>query len=169
MVRQNRSRVALGVFLILVGAFFLAGRFIPDLNAWLDLLSWPWIVIGVGVFLLVFGLLVGAPGMAVPAAIVSGIGGILYYQNVSGDWESWSFAWTLIPGFVGVGTLLAGLLGESPRQSVRHGINLILLSLVLFVVFVAIMGRGGILGIYWPALLIVLGVWFLIQAVVRRR
>ena len=169
MVRQNRTRMALGIFLILLGAWFLAGRIFPELNAWLEVFSWPMILIGVGAFLLVLGLLVGVPSMAVPAAIVAGIGGILYYQNISGDWESWAFAWTLIPGFIGVGTLVAGLLGETPRQSLRHGINMIFLSLLLFLIFLAIMGRGGSLSAYWPVLVILIGLWFLVRALIFKR
>ena len=99
MAGRNRSRIALGVFLILLGAWFLAGRIFPELRTWVDAFTWPMILIAVGAFLLIFGLLVGSPGMAVPATIVAGIGGILYYQNATGDWESWAFLWTLIPGF----------------------------------------------------------------------
>jgi hypothetical protein len=99
-----------------------------------------WVVIAGGVVLLI-GLLVGAPGMAVPACIVAGIGGILYYQNATGDWGSWAYVWSLIPGFVGVGTILAGLLGQDFRQSVRSGLNLILISLIMFLFFAAV---------FWP-------------------
>jgi peptidoglycan/LPS O-acetylase OafA/YrhL len=107
--------------------------------------------------------------MAVPAAVVGGIGGLLYWQNTTGDWESWAYAWTLIPGFAGVGTLLAGLLGETPRISFRHGMTLILVSLVMFGVFAAIFGKAGVFGPYWPVLIILLGVWLLVRAVMHSR
>ena len=42
-------------------------------------------------------LLTGQPGMLVPACIVGGIGGMLYWQNLTGDWASWSYSWSLIP------------------------------------------------------------------------
>jgi hypothetical protein len=116
----------------------------------------------VGVFLLFLGLILGAPGMAIPAAIVAGIGGILYYQDLTGDWESWAYMWTLIPGFVGVGTVLAGLLGENTRTNIRHGLNLMVVSAVLFLVFSALLGGWSLLGNYVPAiLLILLGLWVL--------
>lgn len=169
MAGRNRSRIALGVFLILLGAWFLAGRLFPEMRTWIDVFTWPMILIGVGIFLFIFGLLVGSPGMAVPATIVAGIGGILYYTNTTGDWESWIFLWTLIPGFVGVGTLIAGFFGDHPRVSLRHGINMIFISAVLFFIFLAISGRGGALGPYWPVLVILLGVWFLVRALIRRR
>ena len=169
MDRQSRSRIFGGIVLVLLGAWFLAQQIFPGLGQWLDVFSWPMIIIAVGVFLLIFGLLVGAPGMAVPAAIVSGIGGLLYWQNATNNWERWAYAWTLIPGFVGVGTLLAGLLGEQPRQSLRHGANLIVVSVVLFIVFASIFGKIGLFGPYWPALLILLGLWLLVRAFWRRK
>jgi hypothetical protein len=148
MERQNRSRIALGIFLVLIGLWFLLGRIFPELQIWTALFTWPMILVGVGAFLLILGLLVGSPGMAVPAAVVAGIGGILYYQNSTGDWSSWAFAWALIPGFVGIGTLLAGLLGDHPRQSFRSGLNLIVISAILFFIFYAMAGRAGGLSTY---------------------
>ena len=86
----------------------------------------------------------GAPGMAVPAAIVAGIGGILYYQYATKNYASWSYMWTLIPGFVGVGLILAGLLGEYTRHNIGRGLNLIVISAVILgsciVVAAAIIG-----------------------------
>ena len=167
MDRRTRSNLAIGLILVLVGAYFLGRQFFPDFVLFRTV-TWPMIVIGVGALLLVLGLLSGQPGMAVPAAVVGGIGGLVYFQNATGNWESWAYAWTLIPGFAGLGGLLAALLGDNPRQSVRWGINSILTSLVLFAIFYTIFSGKG-LGIYWPVLVIVLGVWLLIQALIRRR
>ena len=69
MSRRQRSNTILGLLLILAGAAFLAQRFYPNLRIWdYFTFSWPWYVIGAGALLLLLGLLVGAPGMAVPAA-----------------------------------------------------------------------------------------------------
>ena len=169
MNRQRRSNIILGMLLILAGAWFLAEQFYPALRIWDTFTwTWPWILIGVGGLLLLIGLLVGAPGMAVPAAILAGVGGILYYQNQTGDWGSWIFLWTLIPGFVGVGILLADLLTGKLRQGLRNGGPLILISLILFSVFGASLGRLGTLVTYWPVLLILLGVWFVLQPLLKR-
>jgi len=170
MSRQNRSNLAAGLILILIGAWFLVMRLMPGLaeqvNAWI---SWPWFVIGAGLLILVIGLLVGVPGMAVPAMVVSGIGAILYWQNATGHWETWAYAWTLIPGFVGVGTLIMGILGENPRQSFRTGINMILGSLVGFAIFASFLGGWNLLGPYWPVLIILLGIWLLFNSFLRTR
>jgi hypothetical protein len=106
--------------------------------------------------------------MAIPASIIAGVGGILYYQNATGDWNSWSYMWTLFPGFVGVGTILAGLLGENTRQNLAHGLNLIVISAALFLIFGTFLGGLSLLGEYGPAIiLIALGVYVLIRGFVR--
>ena len=163
MKKQGRTQLALGVILILLGAWFIAQRTFPEVAALAERFSeWPFTVMGVGILLLLLGLILGAPGLAVPAAIVSGIGGILYYQNLTGNWESWSYMWTLIPGFVGVGVLLQGLLGEDTRHNLRNGLNLMVISAVLFLVFSAFLGGWDLLGNFGPAvLLILLGLWVL--------
>ena len=161
MKKRGRTQLVLGILLILLGVWFIAQRSVPELAALAErFMDWPFIVIGVGVLLFFLGLALGEPGMAIPAAIVSGIGGILYYQDLTGDWESWGYMWTLIPGFVGVGSILRGLLGEDTRNSLRHGLNLMVISAVLFLVFSALLGGWDLLGNYVPAIiLILLGLW----------
>ena len=166
MDSQRRSSVAGGLVLILLGALFLAVQWVPGLQLWF---SWPLIIIGIGVLLLIVGLLTGVPAMAMPACIVGGIGGLLYWQNATGNWESWAYAWTLIPGFVGVGMVLSGLLGGDTRQMISGGGWLILISLVLFAVFASFFGALGLVGSYWPVLLIGLGLLVLAQSLFRSR
>jgi hypothetical protein len=166
---KNRSQLALGVVLILLGAWFIAQRQVPALETWVaQYMSWPLNVVAAGAIILLIGLLVGAPGMAIPAAIVAGIGGILYYQNRANDYQSWSYMWALIPGFVGIGQIVAAALGRSMREA-RSGMNLILISAVMFIIFAAIFGKLAMFGPYFPALvLIVVGVWFLVRGFWRR-
>lgn len=170
MNKRRRTGLVGGLILILLGLWFLAMQIMPGLQTLINLeFSWPLFVIGAGVVLLILGLLTGEPGMAVPACIVGGIGVLLYYQNETGDWASWAYAWTLIPGFAGIGAILAGLLGDKPKQSVRDGVNLIIISAVMFVIFSSFLGGQNLLGPYWPVLLILLGLWFLIQPLFRRK
>ena len=170
MERRTRTSVVGGLLLILLGLFFLAYQVMPDRLAWLQVeMGWPLIVVAVGVGLLIFGLLVGAPGMAVPACIVGGIGLLLYWQNATGNWESWAYAWTLIPGFVGVGTILAGLLGEGRlRDALEGGFWMITISLVMFAIFGSFLGGMNLFGPYWPALLILLGLIVLVRSFFSR-
>jgi hypothetical protein len=169
MSRQNRTQLVLGVLLVLVGVLYILAQQLPALRALMQIgFQWPFYVIGAGLLILVIGLLTGAPGMAIPACIVAGVGGILYYQNQTNDWESWSFLWTLIPGFVAVGILITGLLGEDTRDNLGRGLNLLVISVVLFLVFAALFQRLSFLGPYGPAaLLILLGLYVLGRGLLR--
>ena len=166
MVRDRRSNLAGGVVLILIGVLLLVFQVMPDLRVWA---SWPLIIIGVGVLLLTIGVLAGVPAMAIPACIIGGVGGLLYWQNATGNWESWAYVWTLILGFNGVGIILTGLLGGEVRKSLSAGGWLILISLVLFAVFGSFFGETGLLGTYWPVLLIAMGLLLLARPLFRTR
>jgi hypothetical protein len=157
MKREHRGSLAAGMMLILLGVLFLIVQLVPELQAYFTF-SWPLIIVGIGVVMLILAVLAGVPGLAVPACVIGGIGAILYWQNTTGNWDSWAYAWTLIPGFVGLGVLLNGLLGgEDTRQAVSAGFWSILISLGLFVIFGSLFGAIEIGGRYWPVLLIVLG------------
>jgi hypothetical protein len=78
--------------------------------------------------------------------------------------------WTLIPGFVGVGNILAGLFGDDTGHNIGRGINLIVISAVLFLIFAAIFNRINILGNYGVAvLLILLGLYVIGRGLIRSR
>lgn len=173
MTPSQRSAVAGGLVLILLGVLVLAGQLFPNLWSWVGEASWPLIVVGVGIFLLIIGVLANAPGMAVPACIVGGIGLLLYWQNRTGNWESWAYAWALIPGFVGIGTIVMGL-WEGKSSSIRGGLWLVLISAIMFVVFGSLLGglfgaNFGLIAKWWPVALILLGVLSLIDYVAKRR
>ncbi len=166
----RRTSLAFGIVLILLGVWFLAVQFVPGLNALFGIqMTWPLIIVAVGVLLLVFGMLAGIPGMAIPACVVGGIGLLLYWQNATNNWESWAYAWTLIPGFVGVGVMLNGLLGHDTRESLTGGLWLVIISLVLYAIFASFLGGPSIVGQYWPVLIIALGVLLLVRSLFQRR
>ena len=170
-MRRNRSTLILGILLILIGIWLVVSRQVPQVQQWLNVeFSWPIWTIGAGILIFIIGLIIGAPGMAIPASIITGIGCILYYQNTNDDFGSWSYMWTLIPGFVGVGLILTGLLGENSRRNISSGTNLIIISAVLFLIFGTLFGGLAILGPYGPAiLLIALGVYILVRGFLRPR
>jgi hypothetical protein len=161
---QKQSSIFVGLILILAGILFLLFQIFPGMVPHLDLaVQWPLVVLGIG-GLLLLGALLFNPPLAIPGSIVSGIGLILTYQNATDNWESWAYAWTLIPGFVGIGIMLMGLLDREKRKQVRDGFRLLLVSLGLFVVF------GGFLGAFgqfWPVLLILGGIFLLIRGYIR--
>lgn len=162
MNRQGRSQLALGVILILLGAWFLLDQTLPPFHDFFEQYTqWPSNMFLIGAVILIIGLVLGQPGMAVPAAIVAGIGGIFYYQQAYNDYASWSYMWTLIPGFVGAGSILAGLFGDNMAHNVKRGLNLMVISAVLFLLFSAFFGGWKLLdNSYVPAILIILlGLW----------
>jgi hypothetical protein len=169
---QKRKSIASGLILILIGIIFLAFQVFPSLNAWIgEEFTWPISIMLVALGLLLIGALTGTPEMLIPASIVGGIGGILYLQNEGIlTWESWAYLWTLIPGFVGIGELLSGLI-KWKRREIVDGLQTILVSAVLFFVFGSLLGE--MFGYFpfqdvLPVLLIALGVFLFIRALFKR-
>ena len=174
MEKRNRTQLVFGLLLILAAGWLIATRINPNLANILHLtFEWPMWVMLAGAVLLVIGLLVGAPDMAVPACIVAGLGGILYYQNATGNWESWSYMWTLIPGFVGIGQILSGIIGGNFVANLREGLKLLVVCAIMFTIFATIFNAWTIFGsfsAYVPiALLFILGIWLLVRGIIRHK
>lgn len=169
MNKSGRSQLALGIILILVGGWFLLNQTMPEFREFFEpYIEWPSNLLLIGGGILLVALVTGSPGLAVPAAIVAGLGGIFYYQDATGNYGSWSYMWALIPGFVGVGVVLQGLLGENTASNLKRGLNMMVISAVLFLVFAAFLGGWNILGNFGPSiLLILLGVWVLGSGIYR--
>jgi hypothetical protein len=165
-----RSSLRTGVALILVGIVFLVLQIVPGIRDIFNGQNAPALVLfGVALLLAMIGIISGAPGMVIPVCILAGIGGIFYWQTaLGGGYLSWSYAWTLIPAFVGVGIFLNELMMGRPLKGLSDALGPIAFSIVAFLIFGSAFGGIGILGIYWPALLIVLGLLFLIQPLFRR-
>ena len=83
-MRQNRTNLVLGILLILIGGWLVVTRQVPTVQDWLDSnFTWPMWTIGAGLLVLLIGLITGAPGMAVPASIIAGIGGRTALDDVA--------------------------------------------------------------------------------------
>lgn len=166
MEQRRRSNLIGGLLLILLGLLILALQLLPGVQL---LFSWPWIIIGFGLVLFLIGTATGVAALVIPACIIGGLGGILYYQSMTGDWDSWAYIWALIPGFVGVGMALTGLLSSNGGDAARAGLWLVVISLALFAVFGSLFGALGLLGDYWPMLLILLGILLLVRPLLLAR
>ncbi len=165
-MERKKQTLIWGFLLVLIGGVLLADQLLP---AWTINLDWPWIVLGVGLVFLLFAVLTRTGGLAIPGTIISGIGGILYYQNLTGSWETWQFAWTLIPGFVGIGLAVAALISPQEHGDVwQSSLILLVISAILFVAF----GGSSLLGfnsrLVWPALTIGVGLFMLIRGIMRK-
>lgn len=169
-METRRTNFVAGFLLIFLGIAFLAFQIFPG---WIFTFTWPVIIILVALGILTIGLLNGNPEAFIPACIVGGIGGILYFQNAGiVTWSSWSYLWTLIPGFAGIGTLLAGLL-KLKGKFITEGLNGIFVSIAMFAVFGSIFGNmfGAIpfKSIVLPLLLIGIGIIQFVQALLPHR
>lgn len=171
---KRRGSFTLGFLLILLGAWFLAVQFIPEIGDWMEQIAdWPVWVIGPGLIFILAGLISGVFELMIPGSIISGIGLILYYQNATGDYQSWSYAWALIIVFVGIGVFLANLFKGKVGKAFEEGGSPIMTGLILFLIFGSIFratfGQSPLLGDYWPVLLMAVGLWLLIRPFFRRR
>ena len=163
---MRRSSIVAGIILILVGLFFLLLPLFPNLANVVNIAQqWPLIIVAVGgLFLL--GALLGATGLAIPGSIIAGIGSLLYYQNLNNAWETWAFAWALIPGFVGIGIVIARALKGEARRGVREGSGLIIISMILFFVFGSFLGGGFSFGLVLALFLIGFGLWLVYKTII---
>jgi hypothetical protein len=169
MTQENRGRIIWAVLLILAGLYLFAIQVFPGLQILsINENTWPLILVGVGAVLLVAGLLTWTPGLMIPACVVGGLGVLMFWQNSTDNWSSWAYAWTLIPGFAGVGILLMHAMQGDLKQGLKQGGGTILFSAIAFLVFASFFGAIGSFGQYWPLLLIGGGVILLAQAVLRR-
>lgn len=164
MSKQQTNNRPAGLVLILLGVIFLVEQFRPGL---LNSFSWPWVIIAVGAIFLLTALFTREGAFAIPGSIVGGIGSLLLWQNSTGNWESWAYAWTLIPGFAAIGIILANLLGHRTSRSLSHGLLLLVLSAGAFVVFAGMVSIGPVFVQFWPVLLILAGLGMLVRAFLR--
>ena len=168
MDTQRRSNLIVGLLLLVIGAWFLAVQYIPDLANLFNInLEWPLWIVGLGLVFFISAALARAPGLAIPGAIIGGIGGLLYYQNATGDWDSWAYAWTLIPGFVGVGVMFTNFFEGRFMRGLREGFGLIFFSLIMYGIFGAFLGGPELFADYWPVLLILAGLWMVVRGFLR--
>lgn len=159
---SRRGSLVGGIILILIGGLILVNQLVGGFGIQI---SWPLILVGMGLLFILFGAIFGLGGLAVPGSIIGGLGLIFYYQDYIGDYTSWTYMWALIPGFVGVGVLISGLINPGTGKG---GWSLIAISAILFTVFAAIFGDlSDQWVIYISIAIIIIGLIALIRAVIR--
>ena len=163
---DNKGAIIVGVLVIALGALLLVNQYLPNQ---FDIFSGNFVLIGLGVIFLLSAFLTGRNGLAIPGCILAGIGAIMYGQNLPGNLFDWTYAWTLIPGFVGVGIILSGFLDRNHPHLESGGLVLLAISAAGFLLFGGALGLGWDAAQYWPVLLIVAGVVVLISALFHRK
>jgi hypothetical protein len=161
---SDNLSIGLGALLIVLGLGFLIAQFI-DIN--IGSVAWPFFVIVPGLLLFIFALTLkgsAGEGLATVGAMVITTGFILFYQNLTNQWQTWAYMWALIaPTSAGLGQLFYGTLHSRPEM-VRTGMRIAGVGLILFLVaafffelVIGISGFGiGVVG--WSLILILLGI-----------
>ncbi|HKW71016.1 MAG TPA: hypothetical protein VJP81_10575 [Candidatus Dormibacteraeota bacterium] len=173
---RGGSSTALGIVLVVVGAFALA---VVLSGADLTQYGWPLFIIIPGLTLMVVGFLSVGAVATVPGGIVTMTGVVLAYCNATGDWPFWAYGWSLVtPGGVGLGIYLQAL-RDHDQNALRTGRTLLFISLLIFligfVLFESILGISGrdYFGPYgkaaFPVLMILVGVILLVRRMQQSR
>ena len=165
--QNERNTRALGLLLLAVGVWILIARFIHiNLGDWL----WPFWIIVPGGLIIALGFRDSrrkGEGLVTFGSIVAVTGIILFVQNITGQWQSWAYAWALLfPGSIGLGQYLWGK-RTGNTAAVHSAEKTLRVALMLFmgfgIFFEVVLGIGGFhLGsagrIIVPVLLIAAGV-----------
>jgi hypothetical protein len=169
------TAIGLGAALLVIGALLFVGQL---LDIGIDDVGWPAIVIGIGAVILLLGLFVSnEQGMVIGGTVVTTVGLVLLYQNNTGHWESWAYAWALVgPAASGLGMTLWGVRAGDTGE-IRNGTWTLLIGLAIFVVgFLFFEGIIGISGRRiplpeWvlPVAVIAIGVVVLARGILERR
>jgi len=172
--RGSGGAAILGALLIVLGLIFLAGQY---LNFDIGTFGWPFYVIGPGLALVLLGLTQrNGSGLTIGGSVITLVGVLLFYQNVTDHWESWAYAWALVaPGGSGLGMLLYGTRARNAAMA-RAGLWQVIIALAMFAAgFVFFEGIIGISGRSFPlpdwvmpAVVILLGLLLLLRGFTAR-
>jgi len=168
MNTTDRSTSVVAFILIGLGVLFLIFNLVPGLSFGS---IWPviFILLAAGFYLPPIVWPESRQGLAalfIPGSVMLALGLIFFYNTLTGDWASWAYIWTLIPGGVGLGLALAAWVGAWDRRVAAVGLWIMVGSLIVFGFFGMLFGGALLRGI-GPALLIAGGVLLLLRAFVR--
>lgn len=137
--------LAIGAVLVLIGLVLFAAQL---LDFQLSEIGWPFFIILAGIGILLFGLFVGGEsGIVISGTITTTVGLVLLFQDTTGRWESWAYAWALVgPAASGLGVAMSGM-RTGNGNDVRNGTWGLLGGLAFFVIgFLFFEGVIGISG-----------------------
>ena len=170
MMAQTQRNTFGAVLLIGLGILFLIGQ-IFNINLWEMVgFSWPALVLIPGVIFLALAFTGDrkVAGFAFPGTIITGTGAILWYQNVTDNWQSWAYVWTLYPAFAGLAMMFVGL-RNADKKAYGVGRAMVNYSLIAFLAFAAFFelfifhANGALTGWLLPLALIVVGGYMLLS------
>jgi hypothetical protein len=165
---RNNGGLVVGIILVVFGLLFLAGQFLS-----IDLahVFWPLFIIIPGLAFYVAMFLGGRnlAGFAIPGSVITTVGLILLVQNTFRIYQTWSYAWALIPTAVGFGLFVMSIWGEHPENRgaglrlMKIGVSLFFAFGIFFEFLVGVSGFRPYSQWVLPALLIAFGVFLLVS------
>jgi len=123
----------LGFVLIVTGGLFLADQL---LDGNIMRTFWPLLVVLFGLTFLFGLILAGRTGawLAIPGALITTLGLLLFFQNWTDLWATWTYAWALLLTAVGFGMLIMNIYLK--RLGLRRAAGVVIgIGLFLFVIF----------------------------------
>jgi len=142
MSRMDRGSLAAALFLISLGATFLVVNLIPGLTF---ARTWPVIFLVLSAAFFLPALIAqearrGLAALAIPGSIFLVLGLVFLYNTLSNDWAAWAYAWILLPASVGLGLMLASIIGGWERTAGEVGVWLMVLNGAAFGLFATLFG-----------------------------
>ncbi|MBI9047655.1 MAG: hypothetical protein JEZ06_24430 [Anaerolineaceae bacterium] len=122
---QSKNMLVWGTSLIALGVLFFLNVFFKS--------GWALPIVGVGLVFLVVAIVFRMGAFAIPGVIILGMGVLLFTQSITHNWVSWLYVWPLVPGFVGLGLLLANWMGMGKQKVRRIGLAFLGSSVVMIV------------------------------------
>jgi DNA-binding CsgD family transcriptional regulator len=158
MEKSNRLVTAASLVLIGLGVLSSALNFV---FGWAMNISLPLVVLVLGA---VFFFLADARAqewawadlLYIPASLLTALGMIFLIDVITGDWNSWAYAWLLVAAGSGLGVLLANRSRTWPQMVNQISAGVVTGALVLFILFGAIAGGRFVL-VMAPVLLVLGG------------
>jgi hypothetical protein len=136
-----------GLPILITGCILLFASVFGAWGAWEWL--WPLEVLAVGAGFLFAAIRMRVIWLLIPAAVIGGIGSLCQFCAVTGWWEVWALAWTVVPLSLGLALLAIGVLKCSTEL------------LTGAAVLCGLAGIGFVVSLVTAALSIFIPVWWL--------
>lgn len=156
----------LGFVLVVTGGLFLADQL---LETNLMRIFWPLLVVLFGITFFVGMIFAGrkGAGLAIPGAIITTAGILLFIQNTFDLWITWTYAWALLISATGVGLLMMNIYLKKPTLRkisgwiIGIGLTLFVLFGVFFEVILEIAGTSVNSGLFLGGGMVLLGLFII--------
>ena len=163
-IKPDRRSAVIAIIVIAVGAVFLLGELF---NFRAGSGFWPLFILVPGLVLLysAFSGSTANAGTAGSGAVLTTLGLVFFFQNSTGNWESWAYVWALLPLSAGVAQTAAGTRNDDESliatgRNITRTFGIVFLAGLVFFELL-IFDRGGFGGYLLPIALIAVGTFML--------